>query len=278
MPLEGHAIVDAGRVEAAALPGVPLALARVAGETRVTRVALVARVAGAAVLAGAFEAVMGDVDARRHSGGPTVEARPGDTYLVYLDSRGMEAAAAEVHGLLEALTGRAPRGGLHPWGVLAVGETQGYGYVEVYSPSKRVEELAEALVPDAVHAEFDPVLVEAPARALRDPGWIDAMPGEPDVRVAVETSEGFRVGLAGFIDEESGLVRDTYPDHTFYAYPPGHVRAVFHEISGVPPSPPLAVHTMNALFGGARVLGASPLEVVEAVNAYLEEAYRLLHG
>ena len=116
--------------------------------------------------------------------------------------------------------------------------------------------------------------LEAPAARLASRDWLDPPPGEVEVYYEYTTGEGYRLALAGALEGE--VIAWTRPDHTIYAYPPGQARAVFMEISHVPPAEPVAVHVMNALSGSTVYLGATALEVLEAVRGYIAEAQRRL--
>ena len=258
-------LVEAGRLPGTLLPAVPLRLSILAKNTGSGQAALIARSSTAARLYGALEAIpeAGPGVVRRHSGGPTAVVEAGYYYLALVDSRGFEPLAREVEALLGA------RGGLMGDSVVAVSATAGYGYVEVYTP-RDPQWILEKLAPGSwEQGELEEELLEEPARMLSRREWLDPLPGEPQVDYSTTTESGYRLRLLGYIDADAGIILETFPDHTIYAYPPGHARMVFREISHVPPADPVAVHTMNALYGGAVVYGAKASEIVEAVKSYL---------
>ena len=269
-------IVEAERLEWRLLPAAPIALASLAKSLGAGKAALTARAEGSGLLVGALE--LGPREAggwmRRHSGGPSIEVEQGLYYLALVDSRGMEALYKEATGILEALYGERLRGGRTSWGVLAFGATGGYGYMEVYS-SRDPSGFLEALAPGGAEWVDPSVLdLEAPASRLSSMDWLDPPPGDPEVYYEYETREGYRLALAGALEGE--VIAWTRPDHTIYAYPPGQARGVFMEVSHVPPADPVAVHVMNALSATTVYLGATALEVLEAVRGYIREAQRLL--
>jgi len=260
-------LLDAGRLPGRLLPAAPILLARLASSVGAGRAALVARASEPAVLAGALELLPEGASARRHSGGPAAVVEPGDYLLVALYPGGLAEAAREAARL-------AP-GGRAGWGVAAAGETMGYGYLEVYA-RRDPAGLVPWLGGPEEEAPFDLGDWERVAARLSSPEWLDPPPGPAAVRVEAVSGSGYRLALAGSVDVEAGVVEWTMPDHWFYAYPPGPARAVFREVSGVPPARSLAVHVVNALYGAARVWGAEPGEVLELVEEYVERASGLL--
>jgi len=260
-------LLDAGRLPGRLMPAAPILLARLASRVGAREAALVARASEGAVAAGALELLPEGASVRRHSGGPTARVDPGDYLVVVLYPGGLEEAAAEAARL-------AP-GGRAPWGVAAAGETQGLGYLEVYTrrdPSSLFPWLGGP-ESEAPFGESD--WVEIAAR-LSSRDWLDPPPEPPGLVVGAVSASGYRLGVAGSLDEEAGVVAWTLPDHGFYAYSPGHARAVFKEVSGVPPARPLAVHVVNALYGAARVWGVEPGELLGLLEDYLGRAEALL--